>query len=108
MLPKAQYPSGSTERKEAETGNDLGSAREIGAPFMLVEPIRNQAIPSRRGEVGASKISGSSTMFVHLGTALVRVYDIAIFLPLWIESTRHKADGDAKAARSKKQAEVVS
>lgn len=47
-------------------------------------------------------------LFVHLGTALVRVYDIAIFLPLWIESTRRKADGDAKAARSKKQAEVVS
>ena len=61
MLPKAQHPSGSAERKEAETGDDLGSAREIGAPFMLVEPIGNQAIPSRRGEVGASKIGGSST-----------------------------------------------
>ena len=47
-------------------------------------------------------------LFVHLGTALVRVYDIAIFLPLWIESTRRRADGDAKAARGKKQAEVVS
>jgi hypothetical protein len=33
------------------------------------------------------------------------VYDIAIFLPLWIESTRR---GDAKTARGKKQAEVVS
>jgi hypothetical protein len=28
---------------------------------MLVKPIGDQAIPSRRGEVGASKISGSST-----------------------------------------------
>jgi len=44
-------------------------------------------------------------LFVHLGTALVRVYDILIFLPLWIESTRR---GDAKTARGKKQAEVAS
>jgi hypothetical protein len=44
-------------------------------------------------------------LFVHLGTALVRVYDIAIFLPLWIESTRR---GDTKTARGKKQAEVAS
>ena len=47
-------------------------------------------------------------LFVHLGTALVRTYDIAIFLPLWIESTRRKADSDAKTARGKKQAEVAS
>ena len=44
-------------------------------------------------------------LFVHLGTALVRVYDILIFLPLWIESTRR---GDTKTARGKKQAEVAS
>ena len=56
MLPQAQHPSCSAERKEAETGDDLGSAREIDAPFMLIEPIGNQAIPSRCGEVGASKI----------------------------------------------------
>ena len=59
-MPEAQHPSGSAERKEAETGDDLGSACEIGAPFMLVEPIGNQAIPSRRGEVGASKIGGGA------------------------------------------------
>ena len=52
------------------------------------------------------KLTGG--LFVHLGTALVRVYDIAIFLPLWIESTRRKVAGDAKPARSKKQAELVS
>jgi len=45
-LPEAQHPSGSAEREEAEAGDDLGSACEIGAPFMLVEPIGNQAIPS--------------------------------------------------------------
>jgi hypothetical protein len=44
-------------------------------------------------------------LFVHLSTALVRVYDILIFLPLWIESTRR---GDAKTPRGKKQAEVAS
>ncbi len=60
MLPEAQYPSGSAERKEAEAGDNFGSACKIGAPFMLVEPIGNQAIPSRRSEVGASKIGGSA------------------------------------------------
>jgi hypothetical protein len=47
-------------------------------------------------------------LFVHVGTALVRVYDIAIFLPLWIESARRKAYGDTKTTRGKRQAEVVS
>ena len=61
MLPEAQHPSGSAERKETEACDDLGSACEIGAPFMLIEPIGNQAVPSRRGEVGAGKIGGSST-----------------------------------------------
>jgi hypothetical protein len=50
------------------------------------------------------------TLFAHVGTALVRVYDIAIFLPLWIESSRRKADGggDTKRAAGKKQMEVAS
>ena len=61
MLPKAQYPSGAAERKEAEAGDDLGSACEISPSFMLIEPIGNQTIPSRRCEVGAGKIRGSST-----------------------------------------------
>jgi hypothetical protein len=52
------------------------------------------------------KLTGG--LFVHLGTALVRVYDIAIFLPLWIESTRRKTDDATKTPRGKKQAEVVS
>ena len=60
MLPEAQDPSGSAERKEAEAGDDLGSAREIDAPLVLVEPVGNQAIPSRRGELGASKIGGGA------------------------------------------------
>ena len=60
MLPYAQHPSGSAERKEAEAGDDLGSACEIGASFMLVKPIGNQAIPSRCGEVGASKLGGGA------------------------------------------------
>lgn len=60
MLPEAQDPSGSAERKEAEAGDDLRSACEIDAPLVLVEPVGNQAIPSRRGELGASKIGGSA------------------------------------------------
>ena len=69
MLPEAQHPSGSAERKETEAGNDLGSACEIGAPFMLVEPIGNQAIPSRRGELSASIIGGGGA-HDELGTPL--------------------------------------
>jgi hypothetical protein len=44
-------------------------------------------------------------LFVNLGTALVRVYDITIFLPLWVESARR--GGDGKRASAKKQMEVV-
>ncbi|HVS23595.1 MAG TPA: hypothetical protein VMU03_07725 [Gammaproteobacteria bacterium] len=44
-------------------------------------------------------------LFVNLGAALVRVYDITVFLPLWIESTRR--GGDGKRAGGKKQMEVV-
>ena len=48
------------------------------------------------------------TLFTHLGTALVRIYDIAIFLPLWIESSRRKAGGTGvKSAGGKKQMEVA-
>ena len=61
ILPETQHPSGSAKRKEAETGNDLGSAREIGAPLMLIEPIGDQTIPRRRGEVGTCKIGGGAT-----------------------------------------------
>jgi hypothetical protein len=41
----------------------------------------------------------------HMGTALVRVYDVVIFLPLWIEAVRHR---DGKRGSSKKQMEAVS
>ena len=61
MLPEAQYPSGPAERKETEASNNLGSARKIGAPFMLAEPTGYQAIPSRRSEVRAREICGSAT-----------------------------------------------
>src|SRR5262245_15072514 len=61
MLPEAQHPSCSAEGKETEAGDNLGSPCEVGAPFMLIEPIDDQAIPSRRGEVGARKIRGSAT-----------------------------------------------
>jgi hypothetical protein len=52
----------------------------------------------------------AANLFVHLGTALVRIYDIAIFLPLWIETARGKADARAtqvKRAGGKKPAEAV-
>ena len=44
-------------------------------------------------------------LFVNLGVALVRVYDITVFLPLWVESARR--GGDGKRAGAKKQMEVV-
>jgi hypothetical protein len=48
-------------------------------------------------------------LFGHLGSALVRVYDISIFLPLWIEALRRKPHGpgaDSKAP-GKKHLEVT-
>ena len=44
-------------------------------------------------------------LFVALGVALVRVYDITVFLPLWVESARR--GGDGKRTGAKKQMEVV-
>jgi hypothetical protein len=32
----------------------------------------------------------TASVFMHTGTALVRIYDILIFMPLWIEQRRHK------------------
>ena len=61
MLPEAQYPSGSAERKETEAGNNFGSARKIGAPFMLAEPIGDQTIPSRGSEMRTCEIRGCAT-----------------------------------------------
>ena len=102
----------------------ITTAAQMGMGFILPFALVFVAIPletfvhSLRTVVGllgigllrflrfALKLSGG--LFVHLGTVLVRVYDIAIFLPLWIESTRRKTDGDSKAPRAKKQAEVVS
>ena len=58
--PEAEDPSGSAECEEAEAGDDLSSACEVGAPFMLIDPVGNQAVPSRCREVGASKIDGGA------------------------------------------------
>ena len=60
MLPEAEDPSGSAECKEAEAGDDLSSACEVGTPFVLIDAVGNQAIPSRCGEVGACKIDGGA------------------------------------------------
>jgi predicted phage tail protein len=45
-------------------------------------------------------------LFVHVGTALVRIYDIPIFMPLWIETMR-RAPRTA-GAQDKARAEVAS
>jgi hypothetical protein len=47
----------------------------------------------------------SSAAFVALGTALVRIYDILIFMPLWIE---HRWRGPATIGGRKRGAEVAS
>src|SRR5690242_5438944 len=100
----------------------ITTAAQMGMGFILPFALVFVAIPletfvhSLRTVVGLTgigllrflrlvlKLTGG--LFVHLGTALVRVYDIAIFLPLWIESTRRKTEGDGKPSRGKKQAEV--
>jgi hypothetical protein len=45
-----------------------------------------------------------ASAFVHLGTALVRLYDIPIFMPLWIEQRWHK---NAPGGADKRKAEVT-
>ena len=48
------------------------------------------------------RLSGSA--FVHAGTALVRIYDIPIFMPLWIE---HRWRGPSPRSVGKGKAEVT-
>jgi hypothetical protein len=48
-----------------------------------------------------------SSAFVHAGTALVRIYDIPIFMPLWVEH-RWRGPGGKRSAVGKSKAEVVS
>ena len=45
-----------------------------------------------------------ASAFGHLGTALVRLYDIPIFMPLWIEQRWGK---NAPGGADKRKAEVV-
>ncbi|HEX5420463.1 MAG TPA: hypothetical protein VFY39_10730 [Gammaproteobacteria bacterium] len=40
------------------------------------------------------------TLFLHAGTALVRLYDIPIFLPLWVEAVLRKHGPDRRSAAS--------
>jgi hypothetical protein len=48
-----------------------------------------------------------SSAFVHAGTALVRIYDIPIFMPLWIEH-RWRTPTTTRVLGTKGKAEVVS
>src|SRR5215510_11425687 len=41
ILPEAQHPSSSAQCKKTETGYDLSPTREVSAPFVLTEPVRN-------------------------------------------------------------------
>ena len=103
----------------------ITTAAQMGMGFTLPFALVFVAIPletfvhSLRTVVGLSgigllrlmrlllKVAGN--LFGHAGAALVRVYDIAIFLPLWIEAARAKsgpANADTKRSNSKK-AEAV-
>ena len=46
--------------------------------------------------------------FVHVGTALVRIYDIPIFMPLWIEQRWRQPGSGRTGVGAKGKAEVVS
>jgi hypothetical protein len=48
-------------------------------------------------------------LFLHVGTALVRLYDIPIFLPLWIETVWKKsAQAEDRGATRESRAEAMS
>jgi hypothetical protein len=51
------------------------------------------------------RLAGSA--FVHAGTALVRIYDIPIFMPLWIEH-RWRGPAAKRSAVGGNEAEVAS
>jgi hypothetical protein len=102
----------------------ITTAAQMGMGFTLPFALVFVAIPletfvhSLRTVVGLSgigllrllrlifKLAGS--VFGHAGTAFVRLYDVLIFLPLWIEAARAKSgSGDTGKRGGKKQMEVV-
>ncbi len=56
MLPDIQQPSRRAEGEETEAGHDLGPARKVGAPLMLVEVVGDKTVPGRHRELGAGEI----------------------------------------------------
>jgi hypothetical protein len=52
------------------------------------------------------RLTGST--FVHAGTALVRLYDIPIFMPLWIEQRWRRPGSPRTLAPGKRAPEVAS
>jgi len=99
----------------------ITTAAQMGMGFTLPFALVFVAIPletfvhSLRTVLGLLGIGGLrllrlvlrllSSVFVHLGTALVRIYDIPIFMPLWIEHRWRK--GTPTRAGSKRGAEVA-
>jgi hypothetical protein len=101
----------------------ITTAAQMGMGFTLPFALVFVAIPletfvqSLRTVVGLLGIGGLrllrlvlrllSSAFVHAGTALVRIYDIPIFMPLWIEHL-WRGPGARRVVGTKGKAEVVS
>jgi hypothetical protein len=99
----------------------ITTAAQMGMGFTLPFALVFVAIPletfvhSLRTVLGLLGIGGLrllrlvlrllSGVFVHLGTALVRIYDIPIFMPLWIEHRWRK--GAPARVGGKRGAEVA-
>jgi hypothetical protein len=100
----------------------ITTAAQMGMGFTLPFALVFVAIPletfvhSLRTVLGLLGIGGLrllrlvlrllSSAFVHLGTALVRIYDIPIFMPLWIEHRWRKGPAP-RGGGDKRGAEVT-
>ena len=94
----------------------ITTAAQMGMGFVLPFALTFVAIPletfvhSLRTVVGLAAIGVMrllgfvlrliGKLFVHIGAALVRVYDILVFLPLWIETIRGRPATGGKRKRS--------
>jgi hypothetical protein len=102
----------------------ITTAAQMGMGFTLPFALVFVAIPletfvqSLRTVIGLLGIGGLrllrlvlrllSSAFVHAGTALVRVYDIPIFMPLWIEHRWRGPGATRSVVGAKSKAGVVS
>ena len=56
ILPEAKEPPGGTKRGKTDARRNDGTSSEIRTSLMLIEVIRNKAVPTGRRKLSAGEI----------------------------------------------------